>query len=260
MAHLLIFISKLCTYLLLPPGCIILFLIVLIFFVKPKIKFFLGMIVLIFYAMSIQPVSDFLLKPLENAWPPLSEDTEKNWPQAIIVLGGGTVQGSPEAGEGRDTLSSDAQKRAVYAYTLCDTFEVPLVFTGGKVFEHDQEPEAAVAGRLFETLGVDSRRIILETESRNTWENATETAKLFAEKEITVEKAILVTSAYHVKRSVYCFELNGISVIPAPTDYKCERGRKYDFFSFIPTMSSLQNTYLALHEYVGLMYYISLHH
>ena len=246
----MIFVSKLFTVLFLPPGCFILTLILLIFFVRRKIKFFLGLIVFFFYAMSIQPVSDFLLKPLENAWPPLSEDTNKTWPQAIVVLGGGTIQGSPEAGKGQDTLSSDALKRAVYAYSLCDTFAVPLIFSGGKVFEYDQEPEAVVAGRLFESLGLNRNRIILETTSRNTWENARETAKL------GVEKAILVTSAYHVKRGVFCFERNGISVIPAPTDYKCERGQRYDFLSFMPSMTSFKNTWLALHEYVGLLYYV----
>jgi len=214
------------------------------------------MILFFFYAVSIQPVSDFLLKPLENAWPPLSEYLDKDWPQAIIVLGGGTVQGSPEAGKGKDTLSADALKRAVYAYTLRDTFAVPIVFTGGKVFDYAQEPEAAAAGRLFESLGLDSERIILETKSRNTWENARECAKLFSEEKIEIKRAILVTSAYHVKRGVYCFERNGIYVMPAPTDYKCERGRRYDFLSFMPSMMSLQNTYFALHEYVGLLYYV----
>jgi len=252
----MIFVSKLLTALFLPPGCIILFLIILIFFVKWKIKIFLGMLLVFFYAFSIQPVSDFLLKPLENAWPPLPENTDKTWPQAIIVLGGGTVQGSPEAGEGHDTLSSDAYKRAVYAYKLCDVFPVPLVFAGGKVFDYDQEPEAVTAERLFESLGLDSSRMILETTSRNTWENAREIAKLFSDEGSAIERAILVTSAYHVKRGVYCFERNGISVIPAPTDYKCERGRKYDFLSFLPTMIYLENTWLALHEYVGLLYYV----
>jgi len=131
----MIFVSKLLTVLFLPPGCIILFLIIMMFFVRWKIKIFLGMLLVFFYAFSIQPVSDFLLKPLENAWPPLSEHIDKDWPQAIVVLGGGTVQGSPEAGEGHDTLSSDTYKRAVYALTLCDTFPVPLIFTGGRVFD-----------------------------------------------------------------------------------------------------------------------------
>jgi len=71
----MIFVSKLFTVLLLPPGCFILALIVLIFFVRRRIKLFLGLIVFLLYAMSIQPVSDLLLKPLENAWPPLSENT-----------------------------------------------------------------------------------------------------------------------------------------------------------------------------------------
>jgi uncharacterized SAM-binding protein YcdF (DUF218 family) len=252
----MIFVSKLFTLLLLPPGCIILFLIILIFFVRWKIKVFLGMVVIFFYAISIQPISDFLLKPLENAWPPLSEHIDRDWPQAIVVLGGGTVQGSPEAGEGHDTLSSDVYKRAVYAYTLYEVFKVPLVFTGGKVFDYDQEPEAVVAGRLFESLGLDSSRIILETTSRNTWENAKETVKLFSDEGPAIERAILVTSAYHVKRGVYCFESNGISVIPAPTDYKCERGRRYDLLSFMPSMIYLENTWLALHEYAGLLYYV----
>ena len=187
--------------------------------------------------------------PNASAEEVLNSDNEI-WPQAIIVLGGGTIQNSPEAGAGRDTLTSDAIKRAVYAFTIRDIFPVPIIFSGGKVFEYDQEPEAVAAGHLYASLGLPSEQFIAETESRNTWENARETAKL------GIERAILVTSAYHVKRGVYCFERNGISVIPAPTDYKCDRGRKYDVLSFLPSMAYLKNSNLALHEYIGLLYYI----
>jgi len=246
----MIFISKLFTVLLLPPGCFFLGLILLIFFVPRRFKYFMVLITLFFYVLSIQPVSDFLLKPLEDAYPPLSAEASGDWPQAIVVLGGGTIQGSPEAGTGRDTLSSDAMKRAVYAFTLRDIFPVPIIFSGGKVFEYDQEAEAVAAGRLYESLGLPPEQFIAETESRNTWENAVETAKL------GIERAILVTSAYHIKRGIYCFENNGITVIPAPTDYKCDRIRKYDFLSFLPSNGALNNTYIALHEYIGLLYYI----
>jgi len=239
----------------LPPGFFILVLLLFIF-IPRRFKPFLLMITISFYLLSIRPVSDFLLKPLENAYPPLSADVERNWPQAVVVLGGGIVQGSPEAGAGHDTLSPDAVKRAVYAFTLRDIFPVPIIFSGGKVFENGQESEAAAAGRLYESLGLPQRRFIAESKSRNTWENARETAKLLSEKNHEQKKIILVTSAYHVKRGVYCFERNGISVIPAPTDYKCDRGRKYDFFSFVPSMDYLRNSWLALHEYVGLFYYI----
>jgi uncharacterized SAM-binding protein YcdF (DUF218 family) len=246
----MILFSKLAAVFALPPGFFILCLILLIFFVPRKFKYFFGLLTLILYLFSTQPVSDFLLKPLEDAYPPLSDEIDVDWPQAVVVLGGGIVQGSPEAAEGQDTLTAEAVKRAVYAFTLRDIFPVPIVFSGGKVFENDQEAEAVVAGRLFESLGLPQERFIAEPNSRNTWENARETA------ELGIERAILVTSAYHVKRGVYCFESNGISVIPAPTDYKCRRGRKYDLLSFMPSMPYLQNTWLALHEYIGLLYYI----
>jgi len=207
------------------------------------------------YLLSIQPAADFLLRPLEDAYPPISTDAlaqnseAMEGLQAIVILGGGTIQNSPEAGEGRDTLGSDAMKRAVYAFSLRDYFPVPFVFSGGKVFDYNQESEAATAGRFFISLGLPSERLILETNSRNSWENARETANL------GIEKVILVTSAFHMPRSVFSFEQNGISVIPAPTDYKLARGRKYDFFSFLPSMHTLGKSYLALHEYAGFLFY-----
>jgi len=255
----MIFFSKLITSLLLPPGCFILVLLFFLFLIPRRFKPFLFLILVSFYLLSIRPVSDFLLKPLEDAYPPLSFEFDKDWPQAIVVLGGGSVQGSPEAGAGRDTLSSDAIKRVVYALTLRDIFTVPIIFSGGKVFDYEQESEAAAAGRLYESLGLPQENFFGESKSRNTWENARETAKLFPEEE-KIERAILVTSAYHVKRGVYCFEKNGIMVIPAPTDYKCDRGRNNDFFSYLPSIHSLSNSWLALHEYIGLLYYISLRH
>ena len=167
----------------------------------------------------------------------------------VNSAGGGTIINSPEAGTGQDSLGSDAVKRVVYALSLRDEFPAPYIFSGGKVFDYGQESEAAAAGRVFDFLGLPSERLFLETNSRNTWENAKEIAKL------GIEQAILVTSAYHMPRSVFCFEKNGVSVIPAPTDYKCDRDRKYDFFSFMPSMGSLFQSYLAVHEYVGLLSY-----
>lgn len=253
------FISKLCTTFLLPPGCIILGLILITLLFPRQPKFIIGVFILLLYLFSIQPVTDFLLRPLEDTYPPLPADaslSNRGIPddaEAIVVLGGGTVQGSPEAGSGHDTLDTDALKRAVYAFSLRDRFPGPYILSGGKVFDYGQEAEAVTAAGLCISLGLSPERLILETTSRNTWENAKEVAKL------GYKQVIVVTSAYHIPRSVFCFERNGMSIVPAPTDYKCERGRKYDFFSFMPSMDSLYGTYLALHEYIGLFYYRSVY-
>jgi uncharacterized SAM-binding protein YcdF (DUF218 family) len=246
----MIFFSKVFTYLILPPGCFIIVLFFVFIFIPKKKKIFPFLALLFLYLLSIQPVSDLLLKPLENAYPPLSSEFKKDWPQAVVILGGGIIQGSPEAGTGKDALTSDAMKRVVYAFSLRNIFKVPFIFSGGKTFEYGQESEALTASRLFVSLGFPFERLILESRSRNTWENAKETA-IFG-----FDKIVLITSAYHVKRSVYCFNRQGISVIAAPTDYKCDRGRNYNFFSFMPTITSLYNSYLALHEYVGLLIYM----
>jgi len=217
------------------------------------VKVVSGTCYIFIFLLSTQAFSDLLLRPLENAYPALSENINSDFPQAIVVLGGGTIQGSPEAGK-NDTLASDAMKRAVYGYTLFNKFNVPVIFSGGRVFNHYNESEADAAGRLYESLGLPSQWFIAEGESRNTWENAKETAKLTINDE-SLKQVILVTSAYHMKRSVYCYEKNGIKVIPAPTDYKIQRGRRYDFFSFMPSNAGLNNTWIALHEYFGLLYY-----
>jgi uncharacterized SAM-binding protein YcdF (DUF218 family) len=251
----MVVISQLFTVFVLPPGCIIAVLAVITFFILRRYKIPLALITALLYLLSIEPVADLLLRPLEDAYPPLPNlsGTHPKKALALVVLGGGTVQGSPETGSGMDTLASDAMKRAVYAFTLRDDFYGPYIFSGGKVFDYDQESEAATAGRLWTSLGLHRGRFMLETNSRNTWENAKETAR-FGYKQI-----ILVTSAYHMPRSVFCFERNGMTVIPAPTDYKCERGKRYDFFSFMPAMKSLYKSYLALHEYIGLLSYRLIH-
>jgi uncharacterized SAM-binding protein YcdF (DUF218 family) len=217
----------------------------------------LALVTVLLYALSIRPVSDLLLRPLEDAFPPLSGlESGGLEPEAIVVLGGGVVLGSPDnaIGEGgRDSLSADAVKRAVYAFTLRDDFPVPYVFSGGRVADYNKESEADIAGRLFRALGMAPERILLETNSHNTWENARETAKL------GYQEIILVSSAYHMRRSVFCFERFGMTVIPAPTDYKCDRGRNYVFLCFLPAVAHLGTSCMALREYIGLLTYRILH-
>jgi len=55
-------------------------------------------------------------------------------------------------------------------------------------------------------------------------------------------------------RSVLAFERQGISVMPAPTDYRAKRS-PYSWSDFMPDTSRLDTSRLALHEYIGIAYY-----
>ncbi|MDR0722405.1 MAG: YdcF family protein [Treponema sp.] len=240
--------GKIVAAFLLPPGCIILGCILLC---RGKVRWILGVLC---YMFAIEPFQDLLLRPLEDWYPPLPVEAESrerlDGADALVILGGGTIQASPEAGEHHDSLSASALKRLVYGFSLKDLFAGEYALTGGNVFDHGQEAEAVVAARVLSALGLEPNRIVTEPESRNTWQNARNVAERFG-----YQKVILVTSAYHMPRSVWCFEKNGITPIPAPTDYYSHRNKDYDLFSFLPSMGAFYGTWIALHEYVGLVQY-----
>jgi uncharacterized SAM-binding protein YcdF (DUF218 family) len=69
-----------------------------------------------------------------------------------------------------------------------------------------------------------------------------------------VNRIVLVTSAWHMPRSVWCFESHGFEVIPAPVDYLTEQ-EAYDLRSYLPRWTTLSDSGQALHEYLGLLWY-----
>jgi uncharacterized SAM-binding protein YcdF (DUF218 family) len=245
-------LSKLVDHLILPPGLFIavsIFCLVLLFLRKNSFaRIVLLVNVALFYVLAIEPVKDFLLFPLENRYPPLEEENNEQL-SAIVVLGGGIVCNSPEE-RGRTSLASDSLKRVVYGKLLHEAYGLPIIVSAGNVVKvAGCEPEAWAAKRVLLSLGVRADQVFMEDESRNTWENAR-----YIEEKYKPVSVLLVTSAYHMKRSVYCFEKHNIRCLPAPTDYKANRAG-YSYRSFFPSMGSFSGSYTALKEYVGWVYY-----
>lgn len=239
----------------------------------------LALAAVLLYTLSTEPVSELLLRPLERAHPPLvlnSDAGPASSPpsagsisadsmsaaavesvvdaDAIIVLGAGTVSHSPEEG-GRTAPGVETQKRLSFAYRIHRITGLPLITTGGPpLATTNSQPSApnagAAMGRYLIALGASPDFVKTEETSRNTYENALHVVEQFGP-----ENAILVTSAYHMPRSVWVFQQRGLQVRPAPTDYKADADG-YNLWSFFPTMGSLNDSYKALHEYVGIVYYL----
>jgi uncharacterized SAM-binding protein YcdF (DUF218 family) len=115
---------------------------------------------------------------------------------------------------------------------------------------------------ILEMLGVPLESMWLETESRNTYENAQFAREILSEKDIN--KIILVTSASHMPRSVQLFEEQGFEVIPAPTDYKVTQSNwqgltrasiPLQFMNLIPNAESLNSVTNSMKEYIGMLVY-----
>ena len=116
----------------------------------------------------------------------------------------------------------------------------------------DAAKEADYARSVFESLGIDKGRLIMERLSRNTQENA-EFSKAIADPK-TGERWLLVTSAYHMPRSVGLFRKAGFAVEPYPVDWRTGGGA--DLLSFAKfALDGLERTDAAAREWMGLAAY-----
>jgi len=239
-------VSKLFTYLVLPPGIfIVMFLLASLYAKKFKAIFFL--FALSFYALSNSYVADWLLKPLENPYnKPLHVDQKAD---AIIVLGGGSVAGSANL-----PLANDAYKRAIWGLMIAKQTNLPLYFSGAGTYQAYTEADAFMdsINEIKTNLQVDGVSLHVETKSLNTYQNAKFSKKMFLEKGIEKPTIYLVTSAYHMRRSIALYKYFGFKIIPAATGFKISNKPK-TYWSYLPNIGALNKCYTALHEYAGLL-------
>jgi uncharacterized SAM-binding protein YcdF (DUF218 family) len=141
-------------------------------------------------------------------------------------------------------------ERLVTGIQLARTLHLPLVVTGGSGrIAAGGVPEADAMADVAEKLGFPRKDMVIENRSRNTWENA-EAVK----QAIPGRTVILVTSAYHMKRSAGMFRKQGFTVLPAPAGYRAET-QQLSIESFLPRANALNLSSTALSEYLSLAWY-----
>jgi uncharacterized SAM-binding protein YcdF (DUF218 family) len=172
--------------------------------------------------------------------------------KGIIVLGGFFEGGINLVRHGYE-LNNSAD-RIVEAAILARRYEgAEIVVTGGNgSLMLDGEGDAVTAPRLLEALGIARGRLRLETRSRNTYENAVFTRDLV--KPQPGEKWLLVTSAFHMPRSMALFRKAGFDVVAWPTDYRTAGNERLSL-ARDNAIDCLQNMTLAIREWVGLVAY-----
>ena len=196
------------------------------------------------------PLGDLLLDPLESRFPPW--DAARGAPDGIIVLGG-SIEADISAAHGTAVVRG-APDRIIAGAALALRYpNARVIFSGGSpnLVSNDAR-EADYAGAIFESLGIAKSRLIMERRSRNTFENAEFSKALVAPKE--GERWLLITSAYHMPRSVGLFRKAGFAVEPYPVDWRV--GGRDDLFAFTNNaVEGLGRTDLAIREWLGLIAY-----
>jgi len=245
---LVYFIKFLYSTFLFPPGSIIIALLLLCFYLYRRRSGFakiLAVITLFFYLSTISLISDPLIGSLEKRYQPPSEVQG----DVIIMLGGGATLDTPNV-HNAGHLSGFAANRLLTCAQLYHLLNVPILVSGGKVLETTGS-EADIAKIILVGLGVPADMIITENQSLNTTENAKFTKELM--KKNGFVEPILVTSAFHMERSVLQFKKVNLSVTPYPTDYQTNLRMQFQPHQVWPSATALLNVSLALKEYVGIL-------
>lgn len=195
-------------------------------------------------ALSTPLVSSTLMRALVGDQPVF--DGDARGAGAIVVLGADVVLDAPEY-DG-DTLGPLSLERLRYAARVHARTDLPLLTSGGRVT--DSEPVGALMAEVLERE-FGAAVTWVEPASANTLQNAAKSAATL--RETGVDTILLVTHAWHVPRARWCFEQQGLTVVPAGTGFFASPPSWPG--ALVPTSRALRHASLALHEILGSLWY-----
>ncbi|GAB3510842.1 YdcF family protein [Emticicia fontis] len=245
--------SKLLTFFIMPVGIICILLIYAIY-TKNRTKSRKTIVAaLIFFYLTSAP---FVINEICLFWevPPTAISTVK--PHDIgIVLTGSIINTTLKPAENIFLSgSSDRIGQAIQLYKFGKIKKI--IISGGEVpvLYKTTTREIDQIARYLIISGVPKDDIYLEDSSTNTHENAVNTARLL-KKQFPNQSYILITSGFHLKRALACFEKVGVKVTPFGSNYLSFE-RQWTIFYFLPGGGAIGALQLVLKEIVGYMSYL----
>ena len=131
-----------------------------------------------------------------------------------------------------------------------------ILISGGSARIIDiKEREADSFREVMMLMGVPDSVITVENETRNTHESAMEVKNILERSGYTSNDCLLITSAFHMRRSLACYEKVGLTIDPFSTDFYAHQSTYYPDAVLIPKLDALIIWHKLVHEWVGLAAY-----
>jgi len=148
--------------------------------------------------------------------------------------------------------------RIVNALQLYKEGKIKSILISGGTGRIDQEigfPEAIALKDFLLLAGVPATDIILETQANNTYENAKFSAEILAER-FPNQKVMLITSAFHMRRSAACFAKQGVEFDAYTGDFFAKENQKFALGEFlVPNPDALNIWTKLFKEWIGMAAY-----
>ena len=193
-----------------------------------------------------------LARAVSGSYPPLASAAQARGAQVIVLLGSGSVN-LRASGRQLSFVTREAGLRALEAARLFELLHGPLVIASGGVTERDPwaAPESVALRRALLDLGVPADRIVLESESKNTRDEAVVVKRMLVERGLT--GLVLVTSPLHMRRSLLAFEQQGMHPVPSPSQLVPDRSIRSN--PLLPSDMGLAIGDAAVYESLARVYY-----
>lgn len=196
----------------------------------------------------------FIAKEVKRIWdtPPAKIENLKPFSAAVVLGGFSTFDTNT------DRLSfSESTDRLMQGLKLLGNERVNhLIISGGSGYINAPElRESDFVGQFLFEIGYDTSQIWLENESKNTKENAAFTAELLKSRGLEKEPILLITSAYHMRRAMACFEKFGLIVVPYAAESAMDNRENWLEDLLLPSAQTLTWWNAILHEWFGYISY-----
>lgn len=249
MQDLFFYLSKALWFVISPDHFLWLVTLFALIFCRRRIGFLLLLLAVVGQGvMAFYPLGNLLLRPLEQRFAQPTELPDNL--AGIIVLGGG--EDAEESYLHQQPQFNEGAERLMVLPALMQQYpDLPVIFTGGSGSMLQQAFKGGdVVQQWLQEQGLEDR-VLIERQSRNTRENAILSGDLVPDQ--STGPWLLVTSAFHMPRSVGVFQKAGWQVVAYPVDYRSTSDR------IRPLMNqNMADLNTAVREWVGLLaYYLS---
>jgi uncharacterized SAM-binding protein YcdF (DUF218 family) len=203
--------------------------------------------------------NDFLSNEVMLWWevaPVPFNNVKKTYTYAVVLTG---VTSTDQMPDDRVYFQHGADRvvHAVQLYKMRKIKKVIISGGSGRILTEGRR-EADDIFKAMELMGVPAEEMVIENASRNTYESAINIKAMM--KENLEQEFLLVTSAFHMRRSVACFEKEGFTVMPFSTDFYSHPRYFTPDSLIIPQTGAIQNWHKLFKEWVGIaMYWLTGH-
>ena len=245
-------LSKTISFLAMPFTIVIILLMLSAFWKNPlwKKRFFWSAIVLLLFFSN-----DFIANEFMRVWEIKTKAYAKMQPHVLgIVLTGSTIPMLKPDDRVYFQRGADRVTHTVQLYKLGLIRKV-LISGGTGTLKEPDEPEANKFKKVMIMMGVPEMDIFIENKTRNTYESAVEVKKMLDSLQVKAEDCLLITSAFHMRRSLACYRKANLDVEPFSTDFYAQPRFFYPDVLLIPSVEAIVLWHKLFKEWIGLIAY-----